>query len=255
MSTLPEDKSRLHAATVWKELSALAQRLDWIEVRRVETTQDQPLDLPFRVEIEFAARGLGVPGHEATASTPGSDTPTEQASVATWIDRPTIELEFPVSYPESPPRILWNRHLFHPNISSSGRGELRDLGLQWHVDMSSEVVLECIWDVLRGAHIYPDQCENRKAREWYERELITIPWDQRTFAAPQLLDNVIRYQRKPANPSPPSVPNVSVSELTLQVPPRPARKPMHFIDDIPPILEPRATPNPPPRDDGIHFID
>ena len=273
MNSRPQDESQQHATRVWHDLETLVQRFDWITLERIQSTVDRPLDLPLRVSLQFQAQSIGDPPYGSLNSASSTSTSDSEEKV-TWIDTPVIELEFPVSFPDSAPRLKWDRRLFHPNVSSSGRGELRDIGINWQPEMTLDVLVERLWDVCRGAFYQAEPCENSQALEWYQQRPIPFPWDQRTFASPRELPNIVRYQRKDS-PEPstakPSNAETSTAEPTIveatvvptsgsqqepETPTKPA-PPVFFIDDAPPPRRPSSPPasSPPGSDDDIHFID
>jgi hypothetical protein len=128
-----------------------------------------------------------------------------------------LEIRLGFAFPERPPEVRCKTSIFHPNISSVGFIKLDECGLEWEPEMTLDVVIERLWDVIRGAFINKDKASNYSAQKWFaEQNKITFPVDQRPLrdrSAPAA-DNVVQYERGPAGSAPPSSDVLYISDDT-----------------------------------------
>ncbi|QDU94886.1 ubiquitin-conjugating enzyme E2 [Lignipirellula cremea] len=183
---------------------------------------------PDRYAITF--RGKGV----RPAS--GSRTAGELA------DLHRVDVRLPQSYPDRPPDIRWITPLFHPNVSFGGFLDLQHAGLPWEADLTLDIVVERLWDVLRLAYFDLDLATNFTARQWYlDGCALRLPTDLRPLRdkAPVVSENIIRYDRKGSEPrqGPVSRATIEIDESTPLAPPvvpLPPRPELFYIGDEPP---------------------
>jgi len=179
-------------------------------------------DPPERYEITFRGRGI------SRAATYRTD--------VEYLDVHRCEILLKYGYPERPPQVRWLTPIFHPNISFSGRIDLKKCGLVWEEDMTLDVVCERLWDLCRGAWIDLPTADNYSAKSWYEQQRdVTLPVDARTLfdqGGPSP-SNVFRYQHGDA-PTTANDDVLYIGEDTPVPPPpvRPTRRRQQNGDDV-----------------------
>ncbi|MGI9519503.1 MAG: ubiquitin-conjugating enzyme E2 [Pirellulaceae bacterium] len=120
------------------------------------------------------------------------------ASRVAFAENVDLEIELPPGYPEQPPQCSVTTRVFHPNIPADGIVDLRELGIEWHPQVSLDVVLERIWDALRGAIVDLEHPLNIGAGQWYAiQTAATLPVDSRPLVKDTTGNtNIVRYRRR-----------------------------------------------------------
>jgi hypothetical protein len=109
------------------------------------------------------------------------------------------ELRLPFTYPTDAPDVRWLTPLMHPNVSYSGFLSWREIGIDWHPDMTLGVVCERLWDVVRLAYVNTTDVLNYSAQRWLEEQNRTpLPLDIRPLRdiVPPANPNIISYARR-----------------------------------------------------------
>jgi len=109
-------------------------------------------------------------------------------------DRHRAVIELPADFPRSAPQIALETPVAHPNLSTDGRVPLVDLNLRWSEDLDLSVVVERLWDTLRGAIVDWNDVVNPAASDVWRRSAHRLPWDRRALAPQQPLPNVVAFR-------------------------------------------------------------
>ena len=196
-------------------VKSVADQHDWVTM--TSTIADR---IPGRETITIEIQGRGF-----TSGGPG-------ASQFETSDSHRIVLGFPDEYPQRPPLIEITTHVFHPNIAADGRVALPDIGMSWQTDLTVDIVIERIWDLIRLATMDIDNAINRAAARWLAgQSVIELPLDSRGLSSARTMSNIVHYRSKSRSRV---VPNTRSRDLR------------HAIDDGRPSVEP---------DNGVHFIE
>jgi len=118
-----------------------------------------------------------------------------------YCDEHQVEVNLPLSYPDSPPQIRWMTPIFHPNVSLSGYLDANDMGIDWSNDMDMIIVCERIWDIARFNWVDLETANNYGAARWWRENKSPGPTDSTAFSVvePQSLENVISYHEIESN--------------------------------------------------------
>jgi ubiquitin-protein ligase len=171
-------------------LKSMALQHEWVSIERGE----EGGETSWIVEI----RGKGI-----IAGGPGAG----QFAIG---ERHRIALAFPEDFPQRPPQIEFQTPVFHPNIAATGRVALPDLGMAWQTDLSSDVLIERIWDLIRGATMDLENAIHGAAARWYSlQSAVELPIDRRGLAAARSMTNIVRYRHKRHPQTAPALPGKS----------------------------------------------
>lgn len=177
-------QSRL--AQEWEAINSLAKANRFFEAREVTPLEDLSDDVStYRLELKFKGKGIASIGSVPTA--------------IEYADEHIVMLEFPRDFPQQAPKIQVVSILFHPNVPQSGLISTPDIGLVWQPELSSDIVCERIWDVIRGAYWEPEDAVNPAAARWYrEHAPRRLPLDPHPLDDPaeKVLNNIVRYSRR-----------------------------------------------------------
>lgn len=196
-------------------VKSVAAQHDWVKI--TSTIADR---IPGRETITVVIQGRGL-----ASAGPG-------ASQFETSDNHQIVVGFPDEYPERPPVIEISTPVFHPNIAADGRVVLPDIGMSWQKDLTVDIVIERIWDLIRLATIDIDNAINRAAARWLAGQTaIELPLDSRGLSPARTMSNIVRYRSKSRS-------RVATGIRTRDLP--------HTIDDGRPSVE---------SDNGVHFIE
>lgn len=106
-----------------------------------------------------------------------------------------IRIDFPDDYPDSGPGFHLETPVFHPNLPADGRVSVAETGLTWAADLPPDIVLERLWDLMRGARFDVLNAVNVAAARWYASQTaLTFPLDPRRFSSRAELKNIVRYR-------------------------------------------------------------
>ncbi len=185
--------------------------------------------------LDFAAQGTPPDRYTIVFHGRGLHRPLKPGSEVEVVEEHRCELRLPYAYPRRAPQVRWLTPLFHPNVSFSGFISLRDIGLPWDSDVGLDVVCERLWDVARMAFMNLDRAANFAAKGYFQQGRgPRLPVDDRPLRGVVFPDsaNIVRYQRRGANPATPSRPA-----------PRQGAAEVLFIGEDtppPPLMPPRA---------------
>ncbi len=196
-------------------LQSVADQHDWVTM-----TLNAADPIPGRetIIVEIRGRGLACGG-------PG-------ARQYETCDHHRIVIGFPDDYPRRSPMIEITSPVFHPNIAANGRIALPDIGMSWQTDLTVDIVIERIWDLIRVATMDIDNAINGAAARWLSgQSVIELPLDPRGLSSARSMSNIVRY--RPKDRSRP-VANARTRDLP------------HVIDDCCPAAK---------TDTGVHFIE
>lgn len=166
----------------WTRLKDRSQRAGFWSVGELVSTPDgQSLDLMIQ-------------GRSIAAAGPSLDR-------VEYCHRQEISVTLPDDFPEAEPSIRVHSTAFHPNIPADGVVSLRDIGLTWTPDVTLDMIVERLWNTLRGSHVDAANAIQIGAGQWYSgksaRQANFFPVDQRPlFEQIACSRNIVRYRRK-----------------------------------------------------------
>ncbi len=143
-----------------------------------------------------------------------------------------IELAFPTDYPNEPPQVRMLTPVFHPNIAPDGVIAMSDMGIAWEPALTVDIVIERIWDRIRGARVDLENAINPAAARWYASQgVVDFPLDQRSLSLHRSQPNIVRYRHKHRNGETP-LPPVARPVMIIQDPPdqHDENDAIHFIE-------------------------
>jgi ubiquitin-protein ligase len=214
---MPNSEKRL--LEDWGMLQEMSQRSGFWRVSRPAPTAADG----WMVEVQIEGKSLRPPEHEQSSAHLG-----QPQRIRVEVDR---------QFPQSPPWLQMESPVFHPNLPKDGRVTPQDLQVRWQPQVRLDLLLERLWEILRGKRVDLAHAVHPAARQWYKKQLksgqLDLPFDARPLTRTGISSrNVVRYRRR----------GESFRE--------PAPAETLLIDDAGTSADPESPHNPP-----VHFID
>ncbi len=176
-----ESEKRIRAD--WESLKEKARKSGYWTISKLQTADSGN----HSINIEIRGRAISVAG-------PNVDR-------VEYNDKQLFRIEFPQDFPQAPPTIHIQSPTFHPNLPADGIVNTNDVGITWSAETPTEVLVERIWNSLRGSYMDAVNAINLGAGQWYQAKSAArpdfFPVDQRPlFQQVAGSENVVSYRKK-----------------------------------------------------------
>ncbi len=163
----------------WQQLQDLASHSGFWSVSPLQPGSDAAQQFEVHIEGRTIANGGPSAGRMQLA------------------DHVDLEIGLTADYPQQAPQCRITSSFFHPNIPADGIVDLRELGIHWQPRVTLDIVVERIWDALRGVVVNLEHPVDIGAGQWFGMQTaVTLPVDQRSLVQSSADNpNIVRYRR------------------------------------------------------------
>ena len=182
--------------TQWQLLRNLSEASEFWQVGEPSFLQTE-----VRFPVKFEGQTLASVG-------PATDTFQTNESIELLVCLPT-------KFPECEPHFQIQQQVAHPNLAADGVVSVGDLGLVWNESLSLDLLLERLWDMLRGSYFDTQNPVNVGVASWYSKQTADrFPLDRRPLTGHQNPShNIIRYRKKGKPFRQSTIPSMVITDL------------------------------------------